>query len=132
MNEHSFIKSVHRALDSQVYAWKTNVRFNNGIPDAWYSGPAGDVWVEYKWLPKTPTRHFTPSLSALQRKWLNDRHQEGRTVAVIVGCPDGAVILENGAWNHQVNCRGLQWTKRCDVAKWIEATTLSSSTAVAD
>ena len=35
--------------------------------------------------------------SPLQIAWLEGRAKEGRTVAVIIGCPDGGVILEIAA-----------------------------------
>lgn len=131
MNEHGFVKAIHRRLPTEIYALKVNLRFNNGVPDAWYSGKNGDLWVEYKWLPRTPTRRFTPGLSELQRKWLNDRREEGRSVAVIVGCPAGGMILTDGEWNQSVTCTGESWRTNADVARSIEAMLSSTSTAPA-
>ena len=68
-----------------VYTWKVSDRFTAGIPDCYYSGPAKDLWVEYKFIPTTKSTKQPAALSALQIKWLKDRMLEGRNVAVIVG-----------------------------------------------
>lgn len=103
MNEHSFIRSIHKKLPTDVYAWKINDNFQGGVADAYYSRIGGrDMWIEYKYLKALPRRPDTLvkfGLSELQKEWLNGRLLDGRTVSVIVGCPDGAVILTDGAWN---------------------------------
>lgn len=117
MDEHGFIRSVHKKLPQAVHAWKINARFANGVPDTWYSGGGGDLWVEYKYLKKTPVRRFTPGLSALQRKWLRDRLEEGRRVAVIVGTPAGACVLTDGGWEGSVAV--TEWLSKQEVVEWI-------------
>lgn len=103
MNEHSFIRSIHRKLPLDVYAWKINDSFQGGVADAYYSRVmGGDMWIEYKYiraLPKRPGTVVQFGLSALQYEWLNGRLLDGRTVSVIVGSPEGALILTDGAWN---------------------------------
>jgi len=101
MTESGFTSSIKAKLPSHIYSWKINCKYANGIPDSWYSGLVSDLWVEYKYLKKLPKKGVLPNLSALQEKWLNDRHFEGRNVAVIVGSPDGCLIYTN-----------LEWTKR--------------------
>jgi len=127
VNEHSFVQGVHRRLSAAVYRWKINARYANGVPDAYYSGPKGDVWVEYKWLPRAP-RQFEPAkkLSALQAKWLRDRSNEGRHVAVVVGSPAGALIFEHRSWESSTSTQ--TWITHTEVARWIEQQTLSAST----
>lgn len=93
MNEAGFIRSVHRRLPPSVHAWKIAAQFANGVPDCWYSGMQGDLWVEYKFVQATPKRTISPRLSKLQVSWLEHRLKEGRNVAVIVGSPGGAAIL---------------------------------------
>lgn len=79
MTEHTFIDSIHRKLTPhEVYKWKINAAFSNGVPDAYYSGDKADVWVEYKF----GTSH---QLTALQHKWLTDRHAEGRACWLVWG-----------------------------------------------
>lgn len=95
MNEHSFVDAIHRRISRDVYKWKINARFVRGVPDAWYSGLRGDIWVEYKFLPKNPEKEKSIGVTANQKKWLNARWHENRKVAVIVGTPKGAFILTN-------------------------------------
>lgn len=98
MTESQYIRSIHNLLPKEIYAWKTNVRFANGIPDAWYSGPKADLWVEWKYTQSLGQKH-KPKLSALQSRWLNQRHDEGRNCWVIVGSPSGCALYTNKGWN---------------------------------
>lgn len=92
--ENRFIKSLHKALPKAVYAEKMHNPYRGGTFDVWYSAKK-DLWVEYKWIPNVPkTSTIVPALSPLQLAWGRGRHQEGRNVAVIVGCPEGGVLFE--------------------------------------
>jgi hypothetical protein len=119
--ENVFINSIKRNLPSSVYSMKNNNPFTAGIADVWYSSVGGDMWVEYKWLHKRPTNSFVPALTPLQVKWLRDRHTEGRRVYVVVGCPDGAVVLKNLEWESA--CTFDVIYSRKEVASWIEKET---------
>lgn len=120
MTEHAFTRSVNDRLRKRgVYALKLNVRFSGGIPDAWYSAGTADIWIEFKYIPRTPKRSYDPTklLSSQQRTWLNDRQKEGRNVAVVVGHPAGGYILESGTWNDpQLNPVSLS---REQIVDWI-------------
>jgi hypothetical protein len=122
MSEHHFVRSVHRRLPVTVYRWKVADRYTNGIPDAWYSGALGDVWVEYKYLPRTPRSAFEVPLTPLQLKWLSEREAEGRNVAVIVGCPKGAAILSAKDCTKKVEVNN--WIPIAEVANWITKKTV--------
>lgn len=109
--ETTFIASVHRHLPSrhEPYREKNNNPYRGGTPDVFYSGTLAPLWVEYKFLPSVPQRGIVwlckpdvkvPILSVLQREWLRGRYEEGREVAVIVGCPTGGVIMRNLSWEN--------------------------------
>jgi len=88
MNEHSYIKAIHRLLPSSLYKWKINDNFHGGVADAYYSGPTGDLWIEYKYLPRPPKRLDTVVKTCLtdqQLHWLQSRQNEGRNIALIIG-----------------------------------------------
>lgn len=97
--ESSFIQGVHRHLPT-VYKEKMNNPYRGGTPDVWYSGNLGDLWVEYKCLPRIPKHaNILPDLSPNQQLWIADRYAEGRNVIVVVGVEkDGGVIYEDKAW----------------------------------
>lgn len=119
MIEAGYTRAIHSKLKpTPVYAWKIADRFTNGVPDAYYSGPKSDLWIEYKFLQSPPKRAFTPKLSALQIKWLNDRYDEGRNVAVIVGTPAGGIILSDRDWNGKIAPRAP--ASNDEVATWIQ------------
>lgn len=104
MTEHNYVRSLHNRLKRiapAIYIWKINDPYQGGVADAYYS-QASDMWVEYKFLKSLPKRASTAidiGLSPLQRKWLSDRHREGRRVCVIVGSPDGSLILPGTDWD---------------------------------
>lgn len=125
MDEHGYIRSIHKKLPSGIFAWKINARFAGGVPDTWYSGTGGDLWVEYKYRPRTPTRRFAPGLSALQRNWLQKRHAEGRQVATIIGCPAGGYILAGDDWDHDKVVPPAAWLTARDIVEWLKAQTSS-------
>lgn len=127
--ENTFIGSVHRHLPVDLYRMKNHNQYNGGIADCWYSGRAGDLWVEYKFIVP-PKRESTlvdlcsgknPELSALQQQWLRARHDEGRRVAVIVGCKDGGVIYEQCDWECPRSTESFKRKilTRQNVALWI-------------
>lgn len=127
--ETTFIHSIHKHLPKTVYHMKNNNPYLGGVPDVWYSG-SKDLWVEYKFLPRVPQRgRVRPAelLSPLQAEWLNGRYKEGRTVAVVIGCPTGGVLLLNpDEWGAEL--AASEYTQRLldrkSIASWLERTTM--------
>lgn len=120
--ERRFRQSVTKHLKS-IYVWPINDSWHAGVPDHYYSGPGGDLWIEYKYFPTDrdsfdltlPTK--TPKLTRIQQHWLNSRHDEGREVRVIVGMPSGGVILMNKEWLKPVGVQCL--FSRKEIASYI-------------
>lgn len=125
MRESTFTTKIHKLLPKHLHAWKISDRFHAGVPDAWYSGPTRDAWVEYKFYQELPKR-FAPNLSPAQKQWLHDRYHEGRQVFVIVGDPRQAIILEHLEWEHPVS-PGDRLLSHKEAAAWLTSF-LSSST----
>lgn len=99
--ENRLINEVHKKLKvGGPYCIKLNTPYTAGVPDCYYSGHKGDLWIEWKWLEKLPVQvPVVPDLTPLQAKWLNDRSSEGRKVAVVLGCPMGSVVFKDiNAW----------------------------------
>lgn len=107
--ENNFIAAVHRKFDEarKPYFEKMHNPYRGGTWDVWYSGlkhgrkASRDLWIEYKFIPKIPTRETTlilPELSQLQLLWGAERYNEGRNVWVIVGTPEGGVVYTDTAW----------------------------------
>ena len=99
MNEHGFIKAVHRHLSDDVFHWKIHDKFAGGVPDAMYVGPAGVLFVEYKYLkdfPKRPTTPLKINVSPLQIAWMENLISISPpqvNCVVVVGCAKSAVIV---------------------------------------
>ena len=95
MNEHGFIKAVHRHLSPEVYRWKIHDTYTGGVPDAFYCGPAGSLWVEYKYikLPKRKTTVVTFGLSELQQIWLTKMSDFQQTTILAVGWEQSAQVF---------------------------------------
>lgn len=108
--ETNFSNALRDALPEGIYSMKNNNDYTSGIPDVWFSGKKGDLWVEMKFVPKLPKRvPLRPYelLSALQEKWLRERYEEGRNVAVIIGCKRKArlegILLRDLAWEKDID-----------------------------
>ena len=103
MNEHSFVKSVHRKLPVDLYKWKIHDSYTNGVPDAMYAGNKAILFIEYKYVPKLPSKKDTVvklGLSGLQIQWLNNFVDLGHNVAVVVGTEGkNVLIMEDKTWN---------------------------------
>lgn len=119
--ENRFIASVHRHLP-RTYAEKMNNPWRAGTADVWYSGDRGDLWVEYKFIERIPrSAEILPDLTPRQKRWLNNRFDEGRNVAVVLGTPTGGVIYRNKEWMRpldHVTLAGLI-VPRDEIARWI-------------
>lgn len=119
--ENTFIRSVHKFLQS-TYFEKTNNPWRSGTPDVWYSGNRGDLWVEYKFIPRIPrSQNILPDLTPRQRRWLNSRLDEGRNVAVVLGTPSGGVIYRNKTWSDPMTTEQIEaaLVPRDEIARWI-------------
>jgi len=125
MDEHGFIRSVHRHLPKKgITVWKINDNFRGGVPDAYYSGPKGDIWIEYKYLRQVPKRAGTlivPSLRPQQIKWLEKEHSFGRQVYCIVGCKSGGHVFEYPDWVNGIPTEFFNKSirKQKQLAAWI-------------
>lgn len=94
VNETGFIKKINKSLSTNIYKWKINDPFHGGVPDCYYSGPAGMCFVEYKYKPKLPARDTSKinfGLSKQQELWLTDRQKDQVSVYVLAGCEDKVV-----------------------------------------
>ena len=99
--------------------------FRGGTADSWYSGNFGDLWVEYKYLERLPLRaRVAPQklLSPLQLDWLGGRYDEGRNVAVVIGCPEGGVVLLDRAWERDIQT--FRPVSLPDLVNWILSSTV--------
>lgn len=103
--ETRFIQRINRLLPLKcgLHYEKMNNPYRRGTADSWYSGVDGDLWIEWKYLPTLPkVIHPQKLLHPLQTAWLNGRFREGRNVAVVIGCPEGGVILEKEEWTKEI------------------------------
>jgi hypothetical protein len=108
-----------------VYAWKIHDNITSGIPDAYFSGPARDLWIEFKFANELPkqinlvTRQGHPCLSHKQTNWLDRRQAEGRNVAVVLSNMQSSIILINGDWHDTIDTTTQMTLSRQQVAEWI-------------
>lgn len=128
MNEHSFVRSIHNALHPDVYKWKIHDTYTGGVPDAMYAGPAGVLFVEYKYVKSLPKRDDTiirHSLSPLQEQWLT-RMSDSTLVALVLGCEDKALIILDDFSANICKSRYVEEAiPRRQVAQWIYESTHS-------
>lgn len=110
--ENTFLAGIRKHLPKDIYVLKNNNQFHAGVPDLWISGSKADLWIEAKFIavPKRDDTLVVPDLSALQVNWLKSRHEEGRSVGVIVGCKDGGVWYPGVSW--EKNLTSLDFRKK--------------------
>lgn len=125
--ENNYISGVHKHLPATVYRMKTNNPYVAGIPDCYYSGIGGDLWVEYKHIVKLPKSVPVPvDLTTLQRRWLSERHAEGRNVAVIIGHGMSGLILRVPQLDQEITAYDFRerMISRRHIAEWIAEQTV--------
>lgn len=129
MTEHDFIRSIHRKLSKEIYVWKIHDTYAGGVPDAFYSGPAGILFIEYKYfkeLPKRDTTRLPIKVSQLQIEWLNRASTCPMTVALVIGSQKSGIILKKDFTNniskqyYAANKVDVQY-----IVQWIERITLT-------
>jgi hypothetical protein len=126
--ETTFIASVHKRLAKEIHREKMNNPYRSGTADVWYSGYKSDLWIEYKFLPTLPKRINTEivlDLTENQKLWLQNRHKEGRQVAVICGCRAGGVVFIDLDWEDPITVEAFlsRVVTRQELAQWICAQT---------
>lgn len=98
MNEHGFVKAVHRQLPPWIKVWKICDDYQGGVPDALYFGQNGKLlFVEHKYvkLPKRKTTVINLDLSSLQKEWYSEMDSRRIPEIVLVGCEGGGVWVES-------------------------------------
>jgi len=106
LNEHSFVKAIHRLLPKEIYKWKIHDKFTGGVPDAYYEGSKGSLWIEYKYVKTLPKREGTEvqlGLSALQQGWLARAVENKINAWVVVGNDNKCLVLQNKRWTYPFN-----------------------------
>lgn len=124
--ETKFIGRVHKHVPKAVYHMKNHNPYMGGVADCYYSARGGsDMWIEYKYMTKIPQRvDVSSGVTSLQFDWLKDRHEDGRNVAIVVGCPTGGVVFridEPQSITPAEFCERLLTDK--EIAAWIVAQT---------
>ena len=121
--ENRFIQSVNRKLPLKtvIHYEKMNNPYRRGTADSWYSGNKADMWIEWKYVPKLP-KTIDPQklLHPLQTAWLNGRWKEGRNVCVVIGCPEGGVVLRDKEWCEVVNDFTSKLRTVAEIAEYIK------------
>ena len=95
--EKTFIAKIHKALSKEIYRWKINDPYHGGVPDVYYSGLAGCMFVEYKYQAKMPvklTSKIPINTSTQQKEWLKKAISHSVPAYVVVGAADKIVMTQ--------------------------------------
>ena len=98
MNEHSFIRSIHTDMSSEMFVWKIADKYQGGVPDTYYSGPFGYMYIEYKYIQNIPKRSTTKvkvTLTELQRSWLRRAQSHNHLAYTVIGSSAGVYITQD-------------------------------------
>jgi len=134
--EAAAVAAVNKKLHTAVWHEGNGGGFVNGKPDQYYEGPAGALWIEYKFALKLPRLlnlcnvGKSPSLSKLQHAWVNRAHTNGVNVAVVLLTKeDGNHVFTNREWelvHKKETLVAYSQLTRQGVAKWIESIVLKN------
>lgn len=105
MHESDRIQAVHRYLNKDhLVVWKIADPYHRGVADAYYSGPKGDLWIEYKSQALNKRRPTVPRVSTLQDNWLSKQHGHGRSVWVVLFTDKNLhfILKKPSAWRRGV------------------------------
>lgn len=106
MTESDYWQALRKKLRDRVYAWKINASYVRGVPDWWASGSEQDLWVENKRVQTVPPVLTLTDpkkyLTMHQQIWLEQRHEEGRQVAVVVFSKSGHLYLPGLEWKKPI------------------------------
>jgi len=123
--EATYRNSVQKYLDrNNIYFASMGGAYVAGVPDVYYEGNAGCLWVEWKnfqRLQKTSnlTSNSSPSkLSVLQQLWLRRATKNSVNTAVICGSPNGGVILPTPTWEEVIPQDAFTLSRQ-EIAAWI-------------
>lgn len=119
--ENSARTAINKHVPTHIHREKMGSPFSAGTADQWYSADPYDLWIEFKFLPKPPSRAFTLSLSKLQELWLDGRYLEGRAVGVILCFPAkyGCWMFFNREWVGKIDPSKCEFFTRKEVAAFI-------------
>lgn len=123
-----FYRSITKLLPRGLHVQKMFNPLYAGTPDLWLSGTADDLWLEVKFINPIPVHapiRLYKKLEASQRKWLSDRYDEGRNVAVLLGTPKGSIIVENKQWEVlDVLADHDQWLSKQQIVEYLVRRTM--------
>jgi hypothetical protein len=113
--------ALNKLIPLSIHREKMGSPYSAGTADQWYSGFPFDMWVEFKFLPKPPTRPFELQLSTLQSLWLLNRYNENRAVGVILLFPAkyGCWMFFNREWEGKIDPAKCTTYSRQEVADFI-------------
>jgi len=104
--EATYRNSVHKHLDKKnIYFASMGGSYVAGVPDVYYEGNKGGLWVEWKNFQVLPriilltNQSSASKLSALQQRWLSRATKNGVRNAVICGSPSGGRVYVGESWN---------------------------------
>lgn len=108
MDEHGYSRKLRKGLQDtgRIFQWKINDPYAGGVPDKFIEGPNRDLWLESKHIKELPKRGSTvidlcnekQYLSKLQQIWLKRRSDVRGDAAVLVSCPEGAILFLHKEW----------------------------------
>lgn len=126
--EATYRNSVHKHINKKhVYFASMGGAYVAGVPDVYYEGNAGCIWVEWKNFQNLPNlislsnKSSASKLSALQQSWLRRAAMNGVKTAVICGSPDGGIIFNGISWDGPMTREDftISALSRAEIAAWI-------------
>ena len=127
MRERQLIDAVNRGVPRTIHRQSmTGAAMNlNGIPDYYYDGPTGDLWVEYKQLKSMPRSGVVVgALTELQIHWLERRYRNSLAhrpnASVVVGLPNRTAVIQRTPTEWRTGTPVTSAVSLKEVSAWID------------
>lgn len=125
MKESQLIAAINRPLVGVYTHSNTGASMStNGLPDRYYDGIAGDLWVEYKMLRHMPRSGIVVGeYSALQLHWMKRRFVNSGNVpnvVGIVGLPNKTAVIQRTPSEWEEGSHVDLARPRKEVSIWIQ------------
>ena len=124
MLEKQLYQAIDRLVPKTIYRQSMTgaAMTANGIPDRYYDGPGGDLWVEFKQLQSMPRGIVRGAYTELQLRWMSRRWANSaprHNVIGVIGLPNRTCIVQRTpeSWRDGTPAAEAVFIK--EVAEWI-------------
>lgn len=130
MREKDLYRAIDKLLPKTIHRQSMTgaAMTGNGVPDRYYDGPRGDLWVEYKMLTAMPRSGLAVgAYTPLQLAWMERRFDKPKNpvhapnIVGVVGLPNRTAVIQQTPTEWRTGSTINTAKSLKEVAEWIHA-----------